>query len=134
MWTVDKSMTIEAQVRRSDMISRIEIKFAQIWTSLDTGYELVNEYAFCPPRRFRADFAHVESRVLVDIQGGVWMKGGSKHSSGVGITRDCEKLFLASSNGYTTFYLTDSMIDKDNLIVIAATIKSRLESRKCVSA
>jgi hypothetical protein len=126
-------MTIEVQIERSDMISRIEIKFAQIWTSLDTGYKLVNEYAFCPPRKFRADFAHIESRVLIDIQGGVWMKGSSKHSSGVGITRDCEKLFLASSNGYATFYLTDGMINKDNLIVIAATIKSRLEVRKYVS-
>jgi hypothetical protein len=116
------------------MISKLELKFAQAWTSLSTGYMLTSQYLFCPPRRFLADFAHIESKVLIDIQGGVWMKGKSGHSSGSGIISDCEKLFLASSNGYTTFYLTDSMINEDNLIIISATIKSRMEVRKCVSA
>jgi hypothetical protein len=110
------------------MLSSIEIKFAQIWTGMETGIILTSEYAFYPKRRFRSDFAHINSKVLIDIQGGVWMKGKSKHSSGVGISRDCEKLFLASSSGYITFYLTAGMVDEAHLSIIASTIKDRIST------
>ncbi|SRR5579883_2972172 len=97
------------------MSSKLEDKFLSKWNQLYPALPLIPEYYFCKPRRFRADFAHVETMTLIDIQGGVWMGGKSKHSSGVGITRDCEKLFLANTNGFAMFYLTSNMIaDESN--------------------
>lgn len=56
------------------------------------------EYCAIPGRKYRWDFAFVGQKVLVEVQGGIWIKGG--HSTGTGILRDCEKLCLAESNGW----------------------------------
>ena len=50
------------------------------------------------------DFAFVEDRLLIEVQGAVWVKGG--HSTGVGITRDCEKFSIASANKWFTIPVT----------------------------
>ena len=63
-----------------------------------TGY--VREYQAIPGRRFRFDFAFIqpEHRLLIEINGGTYSKGG--HSTGTGINRDYEKNNLAVLNGW----------------------------------
>lgn len=46
--------------------------------------------------------------VLVEVQGGIWKKGA--HSSGTGITRDCEKFALAAVHGYRLIPVTPAHI------------------------
>ena len=60
----------------------------------------VREYQAIEGRRFKWDFAFVKDRLLVEVQGAVWVKGG--HSTGVGITRDCEKFSIAAVNKWFT--------------------------------
>lgn len=48
--------------------------------------------------------------ILVDVQGGVWIKGG--HTTGTGITRDCEKYSLAAIAGYRVILCTPAQIKK----------------------
>lgn len=48
--------------------------------------------------------------VLIDVQGGVWIKGG--HTTGIGITRDCEKYSLAAVAGYRVILCTPAQIKK----------------------
>jgi hypothetical protein len=55
-------------------------------------------------------------QVLVEVQGGVWLKGKSGHSSGTGITRDCEKLSLAAVYGYRTIVVTPAQIKSGQAI------------------
>lgn len=64
---------------------------------------------FCPflSRRFRFDFK-LSDTLLVEVQGGIWNKGG--HSSGIGITRDCEKYSLAAAHGYRVILVTPAQI------------------------
>src|SRR5690348_12033161 len=75
------------------------------------------EYQGIPGRALRFDFrcygfrksptvVMAAKEVLVEVQGGVWLKGKSGHSSGTGITRDCEKLSLAAVHGYRTIVVT----------------------------
>lgn len=70
--------------------------------------EPVREYKAIPSRRFRWDMAWPESRLLVEVQGAVWVKGG--HSTGGGINRDCEKSNLATLDGWRCLSFTKDMI------------------------
>ena len=67
------------------------------------------EYRFAPPRRYRADFAYPEKKILVEVQGGIYTRGA--HSRGVGLERDYEKLNLAQLNGFRVFQFSRKMIE-----------------------
>ncbi len=66
------------------------------------------EYFAIPRRKFRWDFAWVEERLLVEVQGGTWVNGG--HSRGSGVSRDCEKLNLATLHGWRSINVTTDQI------------------------
>ena len=69
------------------------------------GIEFTREYKFLPDRRFRADFAIIQPRVLVEIQGGRWMEHGG-HNTGGGLARDYEKSNLAQLAGWRYLQFT----------------------------
>lgn len=70
--------------------------------------EPVREYRHIPDRLFRLDFAWPDYRIGVEVQGQIWSKGG--HSSGTGITRDCEKRNLGNLEGWTLLEVTERHI------------------------
>ena|ERR1017187_8555931 len=49
----------------------------------------VTEYPFHPERKFRFDFAWIEQRLALEVEGGIWIGGG--HSRGSGVSKDIEK-------------------------------------------
>jgi very-short-patch-repair endonuclease len=51
--------------------------------------EPVREFRFHPPRMWRVDFAFVEQRLAVEIEGGIYRGGG--HTTVNGIRRDIAK-------------------------------------------
>lgn len=81
------------------------------------GIPFVREYKKAiPHRRYRFDF-FIEPNLLIEIQGGIWHKGG--HSTGTGITRDCEKLNLAQLHGYRNLAFTSEMVEDGTAIQMA---------------
>ena len=65
----------------------------------------LEQFKAIPGRRYSWDFAFYDHRLLIELQGGVWMaKGG--HNTGGGITRDCDKLILATLAGYYSMAFT----------------------------
>lgn len=60
--------------------------------------EPVREYPAITGRKFRFDFAWLEHRLLVEVNGGTYTKGA--HSTGRGIARDYEKANLAVLQGW----------------------------------
>lgn len=68
----------------------------------------VVEFKAIPARRYRWDFAWPGQKLLVEVQGGIWAKGG--HSTGKGITRDAEKSNLATLAGYRCITVTGEQI------------------------
>ena len=74
------------------------------------------EYRFAPPRRYRADFAYPERKILVEVQGGIYTRGA--HSRGIGLERDYEKLNLAQLLGYKVFQFSRKMIESGEAISI----------------
>ncbi len=80
--------------------SKLEDLFAFQLDSLGvTGY--VREFRAIPGRKFRYDFAFVEEKLLVEINGGTYTKGA--HSTGQGIARDYEKIRLGQDHGWTVY-------------------------------
>ena len=61
----------------------------------------IAEYKFCPTRRWRADYAWIDEKVIVEIDGGIWTRG--RHSRGYGMRKDNEKLNEAQKLGWRVF-------------------------------
>lgn len=71
--------------------------------------EAMREFVFARPRQFRADLAWPEFRLLVEFEGGVYIRG--RHTRGRGYENDCYKYSLASILGYTLVRVTSGMIN-----------------------
>lgn len=92
------------------MASKLENKFLLYWRA-NNGPSLEVEYKFCPERKFRADFAYIEPKILIEIEGGQWIMG--RHQRGSGYGKDAEKYNIATALGWMVFRLTSSMITAD---------------------
>lgn len=90
--------------------SVLEKRFADLWDIL-SGPELVREFRFHKGRQWKADFAHLGSRVLIEIEGGVWSRG--RHVSPKGFLRDAEKYLTATLDGWTVIRLTSEQLTVD---------------------
>ena len=89
--------------------SRLEAKFALYWRSLG-GPDLEREFRFHPTRKWRADFAHAESRVLIEIEGGIYIDGGGRNNRAAGFVADLEKYLEAALDDWRVVRLADPLI------------------------
>ena len=71
--------------------------------------DFVREFKAIDGRKFKWDFAFLRDRLLIEVQGGVFMRRGG-HTSGVGVTRDCEKHNLAYLAGWGDLLVTSQMV------------------------
>lgn len=60
------------------------------------------EYQFHPVRRWRFDLAWPEQRVAVEVDGGIWIRGG--HNRGAQIKKDWEKRNEATAMGWQILF------------------------------
>ncbi len=98
------------------------IGFLLIAFCRDNDLKLEYEYRFHPTRRWRADFAIPEYKILIEYHGGIFMKK-SGHSNLAGQMRDHEKMNEAQKLGWRVLtYNTKSYgnIIDDLSILIAA--------------
>lgn len=72
--------------------------------------EPVAEFEFHPTRGWRFDFAYPGYRVAVEVEGGVWVAGKSRHNRGAGMVADMEKYNEASLLGWVLIRCDPSMI------------------------
>lgn len=64
----------------------------------------VPEYRFAPPRRWRFDYAWVDEKVALEVQGGLFVAG--RHSRGAALLKEHEKLNTAAAMGWRVIYCT----------------------------
>jgi hypothetical protein len=100
--------------RATTRSSRLEARFALYWRALG-GPELKREFMFHAERKWRADFAHVESRTLIEVEGGVFIKGGGRHNRAAGFIADVEKYLAAFLAGWNVVRLTEAQITAPNI-------------------
>lgn len=60
-------------------------------------------------RRWRWDFADPVNKVLLEVQGAIWIPNRG-HTSGTGIMRDHDKTNTAQFHGWTVFQFNDKTI------------------------
>jgi very-short-patch-repair endonuclease len=89
-----------------ELVSAAEEDFA--WQLRCYGIPYEREYRFCE-RRYRADF-FIEPNLLIEIEGGIWMKGGGGHSHPMHILRDIEKGNAMTMNGYRLLRFTPDKV------------------------
>jgi very-short-patch-repair endonuclease len=79
------------------------------------GPKLEIELKFHPTRKWRADYAHHESKTLIEIEGGAW---GGRHSRGAGFLGDAQKYWEATKLGWKVIRWTAPLITQENCIVL----------------
>lgn len=66
------------------------------------------EFQFNKDRRWRADFHILDTRILIEVEGGIW--SGGRHTRGKGYIADMEKYNSATALGYSVYrYSTEQV-------------------------
>jgi len=108
--------------------SPLERSFATRWRQLGNGVELEREYRFAAHhvglgpgirkrlceaglKDWRLDFAHVPSRVAVELHGATYARG--RHTRGAGFRDDREKMNAAQMLGWIVIEITSDMLSSD---------------------
>jgi hypothetical protein len=115
-------MAARLRFRNSRSPSRLESKFHFLWKAAD-GPALERELIFFPGRRWRADFAHLPSRTLIEIEGGIWIQG--RHNRAEGFLADIEKYFEAALAGWTVLRLSERQLKPETIERIVNFVNAR---------
>ena len=87
-----------------------------------TGY--LREYQAVKGRKFRWDFCYECARLLIEVNGSTFTKGG--HSTGTGIRRDYEKSNLAQLAGWRCLMFDGEMVRSGEAVEI---VRKALEAK-----
>lgn len=101
--------------------SRLEKRFELLWQA-QGGPELEKEFRFHPTRRWRADFAHLPSRTLIEIEGGIYVNG--RHNRGAGFAADLEKYLEASLSGWHVIRLGPNELTTAHIDRLIALVRA----------
>lgn len=121
-------------------MSKLEDDFYSVWKTIAPDLPLEREFSSVPTwesdyekryakskrsKRYRADFAHLEAQVTIEIQGGTWNRG--RHVQATGYARDARKFNLCQLSEWQVFLLvTETATDVTVLQEIAQHIRRRL--------
>ena len=75
-----------------------------------TGCEIKPEHIFYPGRKWRIDFAIVDLKIGIEIEGGVF--SGGRHTRGAGFIADTEKYNAAATLGWVILRFTPQDLNK----------------------
>lgn len=75
--------------------------------------EPIPEYKFHPLRKWRADYCWPIQKIIVEIDGGLFVRG--RHSRGAGMLADFEKLNAAALLGFVVLRYAPSQIKRECL-------------------
>lgn len=94
--------------------SKLELKAATVLNKAGIKH-FEEEYRFCE-RKWRFDFAFVEEKIALEIEGGIWKGSVGGHTSGTGYTKDCEKYNTATVMGWKILRIVDSQIASGQMV------------------
>ncbi len=77
-----------------------------------------------PDRGFEFDFVWEKEKVALELEGGVWRRGGGAHSHPTNILRDIEKSNLAALAGYRLLRFTTDQHKRGEILPFLVTFFS----------
>ena len=93
-------------------MSDLEAEFLNRYRQLEpTMPPPTHDYCFSPDRKWRFDFAWIEQRVAVELEGAVYIQG--RHTRGKGFENDCDKYNAAQLAGWRVLRFTRGMLRND---------------------
>lgn len=88
----------------------------------EVGVEPVKEYQFCESRKWRFDYAFVEAKVALEVEGGVHT--GGRHIRPKGFMGDMEKYNTAATLGWRLLRCTPAtLLSRSTLEMIKKTVE-----------
>lgn len=111
----------EPAARKPAKRSHLEVRWAAEWNR-QGGPELVEEFGFHPTRKWRADFAHLESRTLIEIEGGA---AGGRHTRKAGFEGDMEKYLTAFLHGWEVVRIGAALVRGDIIAAVIGRIRQK---------
>lgn len=88
----------------------------------------VSEHRFSPPRRWRFDFAWVDKRFAVEVEGITF--GHGRHQRKQGFENDLEKYEAAMLQGWTVYRCSPSMIEAGTAVHTIAVMLEAMDGRE----
>lgn len=107
--------------------STLEVAFLTYWRQFGTRAQPIQQFKFCPSRKWRADFCFRRRMVIVELDGGVYTRG--RHTRPAGYMADAEKLNAAAALGYAVLRIPGPLLSNDPLAVIEQ-VKQVLHARR----
>lgn len=92
-------------------------KFEDLWNAAG-GPKLTPEYRFFPERRWRVDFALVDRRIAIELEGTTYQ--GGRHQRKDGMDGDAEKYLRANLLGWVVIRLTRKLITPETVAALLA--------------
>ncbi|WP_000097332.1 DUF559 domain-containing protein [Acinetobacter baumannii] len=83
-----------------------EVLLATHLRACKIGFE--QEYKFHPARKWRADFLITGTKILIEVEGGIW--SGGRHTRGKGYIGDMEKYNSAAMKGFTVLRFSTEQV------------------------
>ncbi|MDC5111990.1 endonuclease domain-containing protein [Acinetobacter baumannii] len=93
-------------VKKERVVSEGEAMLVQHLKSHKIGFE--QEYKFHPERKWRADFLITGTKILIEVEGGIW--SGGRHTRGKGYIGDMEKYNSAAMMGFTVLRFSTEQV------------------------
>ena len=110
--------------------SKWEALFAQALDAVGCP-AMLQQYRFDPTRKWAFDFAHLPTKVALEIDGGEFVQGA--HNRGTRMAKDYEKRNHAIMQGWIIFQLTGQMVKKD-CVYWAVKVKGLIEAGRTNSS
>lgn len=107
--------------------SALEVAFLTYWRQFGTRAKPIQQFKFCPSRKWRADFCFRRRMVIVELDGGIYTRG--RHTRPGGYVKDAEKLNAAVALGYAVLRIPGPLLSNDPLLVIEQ-VKQVLHARR----
>jgi very-short-patch-repair endonuclease len=78
------------------------------------------EHRFHPIRKWRFDFAWIDRKLAVEVEGATWARG--RHTRGAGFEKDCEKYNTAALAGWRVLRFTGAMVNDGRALTTIARV------------
>ncbi|EOV5269208.1 TPA: DUF559 domain-containing protein [Acinetobacter baumannii] len=95
-----------ASVKKERVVSEGEATLVQHLKTHKISFE--QEYKFHPTRKWRADFLITGTKILIEVEGGIW--SGGRHTRGKGYLGDMEKYNSAAMMGFTVLRFSTEQV------------------------